>query len=103
VWSNPASVSSSDSADLPVDAPAHRVGGLPVREVLGKLENGHQGQPPGRFGGPTSRRKQVREIGVLVDGSEVIPHPGVRGAGRKRGAGDPSRFFGDGLWRVRAE
>jgi hypothetical protein len=81
---------------LPVDAAAGGVRRLPIREVLGELEDGHQGEPPGRRGRLTARGEEVGEGRVLVDRAEFVAHAHERmpfGEGRPRDAGG---FVGDG-------
>lgn len=78
---------------LPIDPGTDRVRCLPVREVLGELEDGHEGQPPRGGGGLAPRREQVREVRVLVEGVEVIPHAQVRGPEGKGSTGDAGRFL----------
>ncbi len=80
---------------LPIDPATDGIRRLPIGKVRGELEDRHEGQPPGRFGGLAAGGKQRREFLVLVDGGEVVAHPYV--------GGDPGRFLGDGSWRALAQ
>ena len=59
---------------FPVDAPAHRVGGLPVREPLGELEDGRQGQLRGGDRRLARLGEEVGELRVRIDRSERVVH-----------------------------
>ena len=81
---------------LPVDAGADGVGGAAVGEVLAELEDGDQGQPPGREGGLASAGIEVGEVGVVEDGAEFVAEPEIGIAVGKGGAGDAGGVLGDG-------
>ena len=72
---------------LPVDAAADGVGGLAIGEVLGELQDGDQGEPPGGVGGLSARGKQVGEVVVRVEDARARRASGGRGCpwGRRRG------------------
>lgn len=79
---------------LPIDATAHRLGGLSIRESLQKLEDRHQRQPPGSLGGLPDRREQICKGLIGVDRPHFIAHRQVEiafGKGRTRYA---DGFFG---------
>jgi hypothetical protein len=61
---------------LPVDPGAHSVGGLPVAEVLEKLEDRDQSQSPWRKGGLPPGRVEPLEVLILVEDAKFIPEPG---------------------------
>src|SRR5205807_5538719 len=51
---------------------------LPVGAALGILEEGHERQPPGRFGGLPRGREEVGELLIREQRAEIIAHPQVR-------------------------
>ena len=57
---------------LPVDAAADRLGRAPVRQVLGKLEQGHKGQPPRAFRRLPAMGEERRELGVGEDRPKLV-------------------------------
>jgi hypothetical protein len=59
---------------LPVDAGAHGLGGLPVRQPFGELHDGHQRQAPRRLHGPAAVGVEGGEVGVGDDGAERVAH-----------------------------
>ena len=74
---------------FPGQAVAHGVGGLPVAQPLGKLEDRDQRQAPGRLGRAPLRGKQRSEARIIVDGPQLIPQTEVAmplGEGRTRDA-----------------
>jgi PAS domain-containing protein len=72
---------------LPVNPAAHRIGGLPVTEVLQKLKHRDQRQTPWRKAGLTAGGIQRAEISILVEGGKLITQAGCHGAAGKRRAG----------------
>ena len=81
---------------LPVDPGADGVGGRAVGEVLAELEDGDQGQPPGREGGLPPEGVEVGEVGVVEDGAEFVAEPEVGVAVGEGGTGDAGGILGDG-------
>ena len=59
---------------LPVDAAAHGIGGLPVREPFHELQEEHHRQPPRSQRGLTTARKQRGELLVLEERTALVPH-----------------------------
>ncbi|GGL60238.1 hypothetical protein GCM10014719_71680 [Planomonospora parontospora subsp. antibiotica] len=49
---------------LPLDPAPHRVGGLPIGQVLGVLQHRYQRQLPGRQAGAPTRPEHARELGI---------------------------------------
>ena len=80
---------------LPVDAGAHRVGGLAVAEVLEELEDRDQRQPPRREPGLAPGGIEPAEVLVLVEGAELVAQPRDHGALGEGGAGDARGLGGD--------
>src|SRR3954463_13649808 len=80
---------------LPVDAGAHRVGGLAVAEVLEELEDRDQRQPPRREPGLAPGGIELAEVPVLVEGAELVAQPRDHGALGEGGAGDARGLGGD--------
>jgi len=86
-------------AILPIDATAHRLGGLSVRESLQKLEDRDQRQPPGRLGGLPDRREQIRKGLIGVDRPHFIADRQVEIAFGKGCTRYSDGFFGHwGNW-----
>ncbi len=84
---------------LPVEATAHGVGGLAVREMLGKLQQDDSGQPPGSFGGLPPLGIQGGKRFILEEGGELIAQGEIRVAFGKGGAGDARGLHRHGLER----
>src|SRR4051794_8376417 len=57
---------------FPVNASPHGISGLPVGQAFGKLQQGRQRKPCGRFGRLTASRKQSRELLILKQRAEGI-------------------------------
>jgi hypothetical protein len=81
---------------LPVDARAHGVGGLPVREALGELHHAHQDQPPRGQGRLPAPREEAGEVLVLPHDPQLVPHPSVGRPLREGGQGHAGGLFGNG-------
>ena len=81
---------------LPVNPAAHRIGGLPVTEMLQKLKDRDQRQTPWRKPGLTSDGIQRAEVRILIKGGEFITQPRYDGAAGKRRTGH-SRGLGRDL------
>ncbi len=79
---------------LPIDATAHRLGGLSVRESLQKLEDRDQRQPPGSLGGLSDRREHIRKGLIGVDRPQFIADRQVEIAFGKGGTRYSDGFFG---------
>ena len=96
---------------LPVNPGAHRVGRLPVAEVLKKLKDRDQGQPPWGERRLALVGIEPAEILVLVDDAELVAQPRHQGALRESGTGDPrglvrdlaDRFHMEGFTRLTLE
>ena len=86
---------------LPVDPGAHRVGRLPVAEVLEELEDRDQGQPPRGERRLALAGIEPAEILVLVDDAELVAQPRHQGALRESGTGDPRGLGRDLADRLR--
>jgi hypothetical protein len=81
---------------LPVDADADGVRRRTVGEVLAELQDGDQGEPPGREGRLPPVGIQVGEVGVAENGTELVAEPEVGVAMGEDGVGDPGGVFGNG-------
>ncbi len=57
---------------LPIQAAAYGISGLPIRQVLHKLEDRNQCQAPGRFGRLTMRGKQISKRFIGVNRSQRV-------------------------------
>jgi hypothetical protein len=88
---------------LPVDARPHRLGRLPVGQVLAELEQGDQGQAPRRQARLAELREQVGEVGVGEDGAELVAELQQRVALAEGGTCDARRPLRHGLDRARLE
>jgi hypothetical protein len=99
---------------LPVDARAHRLGGLPVGEPLEELQHGDERPAPRRprvaaaRGGRAwrqrvapARRKERGEVGVLIERPELVPQTHARRRTAERGARHTRRLLGDRRQRAR--
>ena len=73
---------------FPVNAGAHRIGSLTVREVLGELHDADQCQPPGGISRLTVGRIEVGELVVGEERAQHIAHLHVDIAFAKRAPGD---------------
>jgi hypothetical protein len=60
-------------AILPVNAGPHGFGGLAVREVFAKLQDGDERQEPGRERRLAARREERGKILVAVEGAQLVP------------------------------
>src|SRR5262249_6755176 len=78
---------------LPVDAGADRLRRLAIGEILPKLHDGHQRQPPRGQARSAPRREQGRKVVILKDGPEGIAEREIGMAFGKGGAGHTGRFF----------
>src|SRR5207302_9692688 len=87
---------------LPVEAGPDRLGGLAIGEVLPKLQDGHQGQAPGREARLADKRKQRGEVVVLKNGAESIPQAQVGITFRKGSTGHTGGVCRHRLQGVRA-
>src|SRR5215213_3044665 len=65
---------------FPVNPPAHRIGGLPVTEMLQELKHRNQRQTPGSQARLTADGIQRAEVRVLVNEGELITQPRYEGA-----------------------
>ena len=81
---------------LPVDAGADGLRRRTVGEVLAELQDGDQGQPPGREGGLSAAGIQVGEVGVVEDGAELVAELQVGVTPGEGGVGDAGGVLGDG-------
>jgi hypothetical protein len=89
---------------LPVDAAAHRVGGPPIRQVLGELQHSDQREPPRHLGRLPAAGKQSGELRVGEHRPERVAQAQIRVvAAREGGTRDGSRGRGDGLGRSGAK
>ncbi len=78
---------------LPVQPPAHRVRGLPVRQTLGELHDRHQRQPARRPRRLPSARIEVSEVLVSEQLAQFVPDPHGQAALRERGPCHPGRLL----------
>jgi hypothetical protein len=60
------------------------------------LQNGDQGQSPGREGGLPSEGIKVGEVGVMEEGAEFIAESEVGASVGEGGASNASGILGDG-------
>jgi hypothetical protein len=81
---------------LPIDPAADRVGGPAVGEILPELNDGDQGQPPGRQRGLAPAGIEVGEVGIGEEGTELVAQLEIGMAVREGGMGDLGRVLGDG-------
>ena len=88
---------------LPVDPRPHRLGGLPVGQVLAELQEGDQRQPPRRQPRLAEPGEQVGEVRVGEDGAELVAQPEEGVALAEGGPGDARRLLGHGLDRAGLE
>lgn len=79
----------------PVDAGAHRLGGLPVRESLRERHHRHQRQPPRRLRRPAAAGVERGEGGVGEDRAQRVPHLQAAAPSGERGTGHAGRLGGD--------
>lgn len=78
---------------LPVDAAADGVGGLSIREILGELHHGDQGELPGGQSGLSAPGVEFGEVGVAEDRFELVPEPDeLKPVPRMIDAGDVAVF-----------
>jgi hypothetical protein len=73
---------------LPVDAGADGLRRRTVGEVFAELQDGDEGQPPGRESGLSAAGIQVGEISVLEDGAEPVAELEIGVAVGEGGVGD---------------
>ena len=85
---------------LPVDPRPHRLGGLPVGQVLAELQDGDQRQAPRRQARLAEPGEQVGEVGVGEDGAELVAQLEEGVALAEGGPGDARRLLGHGLDRA---
>jgi hypothetical protein len=57
---------------LPIDATAHRVGSVPIRQALRKLQECHDGQPARSNSWLPPCGKQVRKVLIAEERAELI-------------------------------
>src|ERR1700741_1749432 len=88
---------------FPINAGAHGIGGLAVTQMLQKLENSHQGQPPWRKARLASLGIKRFEIFVLVELAERVTQSGYQRALEESCAGDPRSFNRDLAYRHRMQ
>ena len=77
---------------LPVNAAAHRVGGLQVGEVLGILEERDHGEAPGGFRRLPPRGKERGKLFIPKEGVEFVAQLQIGMAFGKGGPGDLGRL-----------
>ena len=87
---------------LPVDATADGIGSLAVGQAFGELHHGNEGQLGRGFRRLAGLRKQVRELGIDVDGTKGVAHAHIRIAFREGGMGHAGRFVRDTIADGRA-
>jgi len=78
---------------LAIDAPAHGVRCLPVREAFHKLQYGDQRKPAWRFPRLTSASKQTGELHVIVHTTQHLTNANAGAAFRKCRLRYAPRFF----------
>jgi hypothetical protein len=83
---------------LPVDARAHCIGRLAIAQVLQELEDGHQGQPPGRQTWLSSTGVERGEVFIAVQLGEPVAQARDRRTARKRRSGHTFGLGGDGFY-----
>jgi hypothetical protein len=88
---------------FPVDAHAHRFGGLSVREPFRNLHDRDQRQPPGREYGTPSGGKQIGELLIGVDTAQHIAHLEIDVALGHGGARNADGLFWDQAYRRRMQ
>ena len=88
---------------FPVDAGAHGIGGLPITEVLQKLEDRYKSQSPRGQAGLAPGGEEAVEILVLVEGAELVTQPRGQGASGECRAGDAHRLSRNLTDRLRAQ
>jgi len=86
----------------PVDAGTDGLGGLAIREVLSKLQHGHQRKSPGCFSQAAAGSEHLGETRVIKDRTEFIAHADGQTALGDGSAGNSGGFSGHGTNRVRA-
>ncbi len=82
---------------FPVNATAHGLRRLAIREIFGTLEDRGKAQVRRRFGGLAARWEEGSKLRVLIELAELIGDPDVDIATRKGGAGDALGVFRDGV------
>jgi hypothetical protein len=88
---------------LPVDPRPHRLGRLPIGQVLVELQQGDQGQPPRRQARLAAPGEQVGEIRVGEDRAELVTELQEQVALAEGGAGDARRLLRHRLKRAGLE
>src|SRR4030095_562710 len=88
---------------LPINACSNRLRRLPVGEVLDKLHDRHQRQPPGFEGGFSSVWIQGGKILVSIERSEFIVALKVEIALGKGRSGNAGGELGNGFNRLRTQ
>src|SRR5947209_3905191 len=74
---------------VPVNAGTHGIGGLTVTQMLEKLENSHQSQPPWRKSGLSTLGIKRLEVLILVEVAELVTQSRHQRAFGKGRTGDP--------------
>jgi hypothetical protein len=78
---------------LPVDAGAHRVGRLAVRQALRELHQRHQGELRRGERGLAEEREERGELPIGVEAAQLVVHPQVGVALGERGPRDARRVL----------
>ena len=80
---------------LPVDAPAHGIGGLAVAQMFEKLKYRDQSQPPGRQAGLAATRVERLKVLVPVEVGKLVAQARDDGAEGKSSAGNAHGLGGN--------
>ena len=81
--------------EFPVDPAAHGIGGLGIRETLGELHHGDEGELGWGVGGLTGRGKELGKLGIGVNRAERLAHAHVGIALGKGGTRNLNGVLGD--------
>jgi hypothetical protein len=73
---------------------------LAIAQVLQELEDGHQGQPPGRQTGLPSTGVERGEVLIAVQRGALVAQARDRRAAWKRRSGHTFGLCGDGFYRI---